>query len=281
MNLDGNPLDHPPASIVQQGVKAIQHYLRDEHRRQLNLESDDDEEQQIDLVADVWASSDDEQQTKRKSVLLRSDDDAGVRPTRDPVGDAFAARARKEQQNRRVQVLMFSSSRRRTSCLISQHRKIKIDEELQKVKNRESLDEWKDDYRSTQQQLRRKRLVKGKDYQEPVVQAPFGIDPHYIPIMDTDQQAMVERAVRYESRRNRSPESALREEEERRTRDRQIQERIREITGKMLKRRSEPRGNALEEKRQAELELREVNSSMFVVRISHSSFSSCENWNPR
>lgn len=44
----------------------------------------------------------------------------------------------------------------------------------------------------------------------------------------------------------------------RRIRDRQIQDRIREITGKMIKRRNGVRGNALEEKRQAELELREV-----------------------
>ena len=45
----------------------------------------------------------------------------------------------------------------------------------------------------------------------------------------------------------------------RRIRDRQIQDRIREITSKMLRRRTETRGNALEEKRQAEIELREVN----------------------
>ncbi|CAF3527996.1 unnamed protein product [Rotaria sp. Silwood1] len=44
----------------------------------------------------------------------------------------------------------------------------------------------------------------------------------------------------------------------RRIRDRQIQDRIREITGKIIKRRSEVRGNAYEEKRQAELELREL-----------------------
>ncbi len=45
----------------------------------------------------------------------------------------------------------------------------------------------------------------------------------------------------------------------RRIRDRQIQDRIREITGKMMQRRNGVRGNALEEKRQAELEIREVN----------------------
>ena len=53
------------------------------------------------------------------------------------------------------------------------------------------------------------------DYPEAVVQAPFGIDPNYIQVMNKDQQEMVERAVKYESRRHRSPESAMQEEENR------------------------------------------------------------------
>jgi hypothetical protein len=47
----------------------------------------------------------------------------------------------------------------------------------------------------------------------------------------------------------------------RRIRDRQVQDRIREITTKMIQRRNGVRGNAFEEKRQAELELREVNDN--------------------
>lgn len=58
-------------------------------------------------------------------------------------------------------------------------------------------------------------LSRQSDYSEAVVQAPFGIDPHYIPVRTKEQQEMVEKAIRYESRRNRSPESAAREEEER------------------------------------------------------------------
>ena len=45
---------------------------------------------------------------------------------------------------------------------LSQHQNIKITEKLEKVKSKELLHEWKEDYRSNQQQLRRKRLVKGK-----------------------------------------------------------------------------------------------------------------------
>lgn len=40
--------------------------------------------------------------------------------------------------------------------------------------------------------------------------------------MTKDQQEMVEKAIRYESRRNRSPESVMREEEERYIRQKRI-----------------------------------------------------------
>lgn len=50
----------------------------------------------------------------------------------------------------------------------------------------------------------------------------------------------------------------------RRIRDRQVQDRIREITGQMIRRRNGVRGNALEEKRLAELELREVDLLLIV-----------------
>ncbi len=72
LNLDGNPLDHPPFKIVKQGIKAIQQYLRDE---KIPCENDDDddgdddnEEQQADLTADVWASSDDEHDGQQRKL---------------------------------------------------------------------------------------------------------------------------------------------------------------------------------------------------------------------
>lgn len=44
------------------------------------------------------------------------------------------------------------------------HRNMKVNEELQKVKTNELLHDWKEDYRSSQQKLRQKRLVKGRGY---------------------------------------------------------------------------------------------------------------------
>lgn len=78
LNLDGNPLDHPPMEVVKHGIKAIQQYLRDEQIRHRNsdattLESEEEsseEEPNIDLVGDVWASSDDETDGQRR--LTRS-----------------------------------------------------------------------------------------------------------------------------------------------------------------------------------------------------------------
>ena len=74
LNLDGNPLDHPPYEIVKQGIKAIQQYLRDEHIRRSKftnekLDSEDEnyaEERDIDMVPDVWASSDEENNGQRR-----------------------------------------------------------------------------------------------------------------------------------------------------------------------------------------------------------------------
>lgn len=64
LNLDGNPLDHPPFEIVKQGIKAIQQYLRDQSDENENAgeeeDDDDDEQQATDIIADVWASSDED-----------------------------------------------------------------------------------------------------------------------------------------------------------------------------------------------------------------------------
>lgn len=72
LNLDGNPLDEPPAEIVKQGIKAIQQYLRNEGKTKEEDQrtDDDDEEPSIDMVADVWASSDDDGENQRR--LTRS-----------------------------------------------------------------------------------------------------------------------------------------------------------------------------------------------------------------
>ena len=74
LNLDGNPLDYPPPDIVKQGIKAIQQYLREEYilhatHTHEKLDSDDEnynEEQQMNIVPDVWASSDEDNNIQRR-----------------------------------------------------------------------------------------------------------------------------------------------------------------------------------------------------------------------
>jgi hypothetical protein len=68
LNLDGNPLDHPPFEIVKQGVKAIQQYLRDEKDDNEKISSDH-EEHRTDNIADVWASSDEENDNSQRRKL--------------------------------------------------------------------------------------------------------------------------------------------------------------------------------------------------------------------
>ncbi len=58
LNLDGNPLDHPPFAIVKQGIKAIQQYLRKQSEDE--DEEQQQQQQQNDIIADVWASSDED-----------------------------------------------------------------------------------------------------------------------------------------------------------------------------------------------------------------------------
>lgn len=79
LNLDGNPLDHPPFEIVKQGIKAIQQYLRDQSDQNDNdngaAAADDEEEEEAEeeverqateMIADVWASSDEENPRPRQ-----------------------------------------------------------------------------------------------------------------------------------------------------------------------------------------------------------------------
>ena len=80
LNLDGNPLDHPPFEIVKQGIKAIQQYLRDQsdhnddddnNNNNNGADADEEEEEEVErqtteLIADVWASSDEENPRPRQ-----------------------------------------------------------------------------------------------------------------------------------------------------------------------------------------------------------------------
>ncbi len=71
LNLDGNPLDHPPFEIIKQGIKAIQQYLRNQSE---HAEEEEDEQQHNDSIGDVWASSDEEnlaQPQKTRSRILK------------------------------------------------------------------------------------------------------------------------------------------------------------------------------------------------------------------
>ncbi|CAF0833635.1 unnamed protein product [Didymodactylos carnosus] len=76
LNLDGNPLEFPPLDVIKQGLKAIQIFLREEHIRQSKiahreLDSDDenyDQERDISLINDIWASDDDDGNGRKQPI---------------------------------------------------------------------------------------------------------------------------------------------------------------------------------------------------------------------
>lgn len=90
LNLDGNPLDHPPFEIVKQGIKAIQQYLRDqsdengndgEEENVVDYVDEEEEEQATDIIADVWASSDEDHPRPRQRSRSLYPSTLAIRPS--------------------------------------------------------------------------------------------------------------------------------------------------------------------------------------------------------
>lgn len=97
-------------------------------------------------------------------------------------------------------------------------------------------DKFKDEMRVEQRKLLGKRLVKGKDYIEPARQAPFDISEDHLIVMTKEEREYVDKKLDEERRRALSPETLWRVEEERRLRDNELQEKIREYTYNLLNR---------------------------------------------
>lgn len=88
-----------------------------------------------------------------------------------------------------------------------------------------------------QRKMMHKRLQKGVDFIEPVHKAPFDISEDYLMVMTKKEREWLDQ--RMEAARNRpvSPHTLARIEDERRTRDHILQEKIREYSMKLIQRR--------------------------------------------
>ncbi|CAF0780669.1 unnamed protein product [Rotaria sordida] len=266
LNLDGNPLVHPPFEIIKQGIKAIQQYLRnnlDSNDRSSSPDDDDDNDEDDDNRQRIKQVPSD-----RSSLLHRNTKSETSyyettsinllpahlqsclqfkRMTYSPIHPSPPIRSRPQSEMRLSHMNTKTMNKTNNSerdiytaqerpFTQSRHRNITVDDEIQ--------------------QLYTKSCIQSKEFEEPIVHTPFHIDANFVPIVNKNQQGI----IRYESRRNHSSKYSINEDEEnfRRVREQQIQDRIRQITDTMFKRRLEARQSLFEEKRQVKLELREL-----------------------
>ncbi|CAF0934954.1 unnamed protein product [Brachionus calyciflorus] len=136
--------------------------------------------------------------------------------------------------------------------------KEKIDFKIQKVNDKIVAEKFKENLRREQRKLLNKRMVKGIDFVEPVMNAPFDINEDHLKVMTNEERAMLDRKLELERMRSLSPETLWRIEEERRLRDHLLQDKIREYTVKLLNRRNNRNENPKYDKIQAAKDLREL-----------------------
>ncbi|CAF1165332.1 unnamed protein product [Adineta steineri] len=243
LNLDGNPLHHPPIEIIKQGIKAIQQYLRD------RLNSDNEA-----LLSDDDNDDDNQQRTpklsSRKSNFKTDNneiDDSDLPPLR--VQSC-------KQYERTCYSSRHSSSPSRSQSYSGTNSSQVIRKTIPKKYNdlkrnvyttqEQPLEYNRKSYKD-RQQLHPRNFIKSKE--KPVVETPLLIHRRYTRLISKDQLEFI---------KNLSSDYIGQQDEIRRKHDRQNHDHIRQITDKMLKRRLEERGNLLEERRHVKCEIQEL-----------------------
>ncbi|XP_045189206.2 leucine-rich repeat-containing protein 27-like isoform X11 [Mercenaria mercenaria] len=135
--------------------------------------------------------------------------------------------------------------------------KEKTDAILQRRKDEEMLKDWRNETKRLQQKKYFDSLRKGtKDFLDPVQAAPFDIDQDYVKIPTNEERIKHEVKMAHEKiRRQVSPASRQRIEEEKAQRILQLEKRIKAHTTQMHERRKQPKGSPQEEMEAARREL--------------------------
>ncbi|XP_045189197.2 leucine-rich repeat-containing protein 27-like isoform X3 [Mercenaria mercenaria] len=138
--------------------------------------------------------------------------------------------------------------------------KEKTDAILQRRKDEEMLKDWRNETKRLQQKKYFDSLRKGtKDFLDPVQAAPFDIDQDYVKIPTNEERIKHEVKMAHEKiRRQVSPASRQRIEEEKAQRILQLEKRIKAHTTQMHERRKQPKGSPQEEMEAARRELEVV-----------------------
>ncbi|XP_060599487.1 leucine-rich repeat-containing protein 27-like isoform X3 [Ruditapes philippinarum] len=138
--------------------------------------------------------------------------------------------------------------------------KEKTDAILQRRKDEDMLKDWRNETKRLQQKKYFESLRKGtKDFLDPVQQAPFDIDQDYIKLPTNEERIKHDVKMAHEKiRRQVSPASRQRIEEEKAQRILQLEKRIKAHTSQMHERRKQPKGSPQEEMEAARRELEVV-----------------------
>lgn len=136
----------------------------------------------------------------------------------------------------------------------------KTDAVLQRRKDEELLKNWRTESKRLQQKKYFESLKKGtKDFLDPVLQAPYDIDPNHMKIPSNEERIKADVKSAHEKiRRQISPASRQRIEEEKAQRILQLEKRIKAHTSQMHERRKKPKGTPQEEMEAARKELEVV-----------------------
>lgn len=76
-------------------------------------------------------------------------------------------------------------------------------------------DKFKESLRKEQRKLLHKRMTKGVDYTEPVMNAPYDISAEHLKVMTNEEREELDKRLKMERMRSLSPETLVRIEEER------------------------------------------------------------------
>nr|KAG5687525.1 hypothetical protein BaRGS_034581 [Batillaria attramentaria] len=129
----------------------------------------------------------------------------------------------------------------------------KTDAILQRRKDEAILRGWRDNTKKMQAKKYRQTLTKGtKEYPETAEEAPFGVDNTYMKMLNNDERF---KESREKPRRALSPATRARIEEEKASKIRELEKRIKDHTAQMVDRRKKPKGTPQEEMEAARREL--------------------------
>ncbi|KAK7465170.1 hypothetical protein BaRGS_00037660 [Batillaria attramentaria] len=277
LNITNNPLEFPPQDVISRGTYEIQKFLREMLQAKSSAKLNKD-----DLVLDCIfedscdsSSSDDwntnasmmelaRQRQRTKKSLSADTVSNGTGTTGDKsklIGPVPLRRKLSSVQSWKVnpypepppqEYIAFKMQEEKQLAKVREMNE-KTDAILQRRKDEAILKGWRDNTKKMQAKKYRQTLTKGtKEYPETAEEAPFGVDNTYMKMLNNDERF---KESREKPRRALSPATRARIEEEKASKIRELEKRIKDHTAQMVDRRKKPKGTPQEEMEAARREL--------------------------